>query len=53
MFVLKVIYCNQDCQKMHWFTHKKICKNLQEQRQKQEAESAKRLEKQAKGIRRL
>ncbi|MCJ8740251.1 hypothetical protein PDJAM_G00056730 [Pangasius djambal] len=43
-----VIYCNQDCQKLHWFTHKKICKKLQEQRLKHEAESAKRLEKQAK-----
>lgn len=26
---------------MHWFTHKKVCKKLQEQREKQEAESAK------------
>lgn len=44
------MYCNQDCQKLHWFNHKKICKKLQEQRQKHEAESAKRIEKQAKGI---
>ncbi|KAM7382942.1 hypothetical protein PAMP_002635 [Pampus punctatissimus] len=36
-----VIYCDQVCQKMHWFTHKKVCKKLQEQREKQEAESAK------------
>lgn len=36
-----VIYCGQACQKMHWFTHKKVCKMLQEQREKQEAESAK------------
>ncbi|XP_034030227.1 ankyrin repeat and MYND domain-containing protein 2-like [Thalassophryne amazonica] len=25
---------------MHWFTHKKVCKILKEQREKQEAESA-------------
>lgn len=36
-----VIYCDQVCQKMHWFTHKKVCKKLQEQREKQEAEAAK------------
>ncbi|XP_020566163.1 ankyrin repeat and MYND domain-containing protein 2 isoform X2 [Oryzias latipes] len=36
-----VIYCDQTCQKMHWFTHKKVCKKLQEQREKQEAEAAK------------
>ncbi|XP_068179629.1 ankyrin repeat and MYND domain-containing protein 2a [Antennarius striatus] len=35
-----VIYCGQPCQKMHWFTHKKVCKTLQTQREKQEAESA-------------
>ncbi|KAK7886208.1 hypothetical protein WMY93_025829 [Mugilogobius chulae] len=36
-----VIYCNQACQKLHWFTHKKVCKKLQEQREKHEAEAAK------------
>ncbi|KAG7475083.1 ankyrin repeat and MYND domain-containing protein 2 [Solea senegalensis] len=36
-----VIYCGQACQKMHWFTHKKVCKKLQEHREKQEAEMAK------------
>ncbi|KAK1895717.1 Ankyrin repeat and MYND domain containing protein 2 [Dissostichus eleginoides] len=35
-----VIYCDQACQKMHWFTHKKVCKTLKEQREKQEEESA-------------
>ncbi|CAB1436472.1 unnamed protein product [Pleuronectes platessa] len=35
-----VIYCDQDCQKMHWFTHKKVCKQLQDQRESQEEESA-------------
>ncbi|XP_056261827.1 ankyrin repeat and MYND domain-containing protein 2a [Pseudoliparis swirei] len=35
-----VIYCDQACQKMHWFTHKKVCKTLQEQREQQEAEAA-------------
>ncbi|MBN3298051.1 ANKY2 protein, partial [Amia calva] len=40
-----VIYCGQACQKTHWFTHKKACKKLQEQREKQEAESSKHKEK--------
>lgn len=39
--LFQVIYCEKTCQKMHWFTHKKVCKKLQEQREKQEAESAK------------
>ena len=21
-------YCNQECQKLHWFTHKKVCTSL-------------------------
>uniref|UniRef100_UPI00398F4E39 ankyrin repeat and MYND domain-containing protein 2a n=1 Tax=Pristiophorus japonicus TaxID=55135 RepID=UPI00398F4E39 len=32
-----VIYCNQNCQKLHWFTHKKVCKKLKESREEQEA----------------
>ncbi|XP_048406408.1 ankyrin repeat and MYND domain-containing protein 2a isoform X1 [Stegostoma tigrinum] len=32
-----VIYCNQNCQKMHWFTHKKVCRKLKESREKHEA----------------
>ncbi|XP_069504710.1 ankyrin repeat and MYND domain-containing protein 2 isoform X2 [Ambystoma mexicanum] len=36
-----VIYCDQDCQKAHWFTHKKVCKNLKAVREAQEAEAAK------------
>ncbi|XP_078278066.1 ankyrin repeat and MYND domain-containing protein 2a [Rhinoraja longicauda] len=32
-----VIYCNQNCQKLHWFTHKKVCKKLKETREKNEA----------------
>ncbi|XP_037532623.1 ankyrin repeat and MYND domain-containing protein 2a [Nematolebias whitei] len=35
-----VLYCGHTCQKMHWFTHKKVCKKLQEQREAQEAETA-------------
>ncbi|XP_072365271.1 ankyrin repeat and MYND domain-containing protein 2a [Scyliorhinus torazame] len=31
-----VIYCDQNCQKMHWFTHKKVCRKLKESRGKQE-----------------
>ncbi|XP_030644344.1 ankyrin repeat and MYND domain-containing protein 2-like [Chanos chanos] len=27
-----VIYCGSACQRLHWFTHKRICKALQEQR---------------------
>ncbi|TRY96736.1 hypothetical protein DNTS_009603 [Danionella cerebrum] len=42
-----VIYCGQACQKLHWFSHKKVCKSLQEEREKHEAESAARLQKQA------
>ncbi|GAA6226696.1 ankyrin repeat and MYND domain-containing protein 2-like [Lates japonicus] len=26
-----VIYCSLSCQKLHWFTHKKMCRSLQEQ----------------------
>ncbi|KAJ8354516.1 hypothetical protein SKAU_G00220830 [Synaphobranchus kaupii] len=40
-----VIYCDQVCQKLHWFTHKKLCKKLKEQRENQEAESATLMEK--------
>uniref|UniRef100_A0AAV2MGJ0 MYND-type domain-containing protein n=1 Tax=Knipowitschia caucasica TaxID=637954 RepID=A0AAV2MGJ0_KNICA len=36
-----VIYCDSTCQKLHWFTHKKVCKTLQEQREQREAEAAK------------
>ncbi|XP_004626491.1 ankyrin repeat and MYND domain-containing protein 2 isoform X2 [Octodon degus] len=36
-----VIYCDQTCQKTHWFTHKKICKNLKEVYEKQQLEAAK------------
>ncbi|KAA0702203.1 Ankyrin repeat and MYND domain-containing protein 2 [Triplophysa tibetana] len=43
-----VIYCDQACQKLQWFTHKKICKTLQEQREKHEADSALRQQNQAK-----
>ncbi|XP_031432684.1 ankyrin repeat and MYND domain-containing protein 2a [Clupea harengus] len=39
-----VIYCDPACQKMHWFTHKKLCKRLQEQRERHEMESAKHAE---------
>ncbi|KAM8966362.1 ankyrin repeat and MYND domain-containing protein 2 [Pelodytes ibericus] len=43
-----VIYCDQNCQKLHWFTHKKICKTLKEKREKQELEAAKELKRQEK-----
>ncbi|KAK1173162.1 ankyrin repeat and MYND domain-containing protein 2-like [Acipenser oxyrinchus oxyrinchus] len=43
-----VLYCAQDCQKQHWFTHKKVCMKLRDQREKHEAEVAKQKEKQEK-----
>ncbi|XP_007532029.1 ankyrin repeat and MYND domain-containing protein 2 isoform X1 [Erinaceus europaeus] len=36
-----VIYCDQTCQKIHWFAHKKICKNLKDIYDKQQLEAAK------------
>uniref|UniRef100_H0VJC5 Ankyrin repeat and MYND domain containing 2 n=1 Tax=Cavia porcellus TaxID=10141 RepID=H0VJC5_CAVPO len=36
-----VIYCDQTCQKTHWFAHKKICKNLKDVYEKQQLEAAK------------
>ncbi|KAM3929682.1 ankyrin repeat and MYND domain-containing protein 2 [Leptodactylus fuscus] len=43
-----VIYCDQNCQKLHWFTHKKVCKILKEKREKQELEAAKEKKRQEK-----
>uniref|UniRef100_A0A8C0VBJ8 Ankyrin repeat and MYND domain containing 2 n=1 Tax=Cyanistes caeruleus TaxID=156563 RepID=A0A8C0VBJ8_CYACU len=43
-----VIYCDQNCQKIHWFTHKKVCKILKEIHEKQELEAAKEKRKQEK-----
>ncbi|XP_063780482.1 ankyrin repeat and MYND domain-containing protein 2 [Pseudophryne corroboree] len=42
------VYCNQSCQKLHWFTHKKVCKILKEKREKQEQEAAKEKRRQEK-----
>nr|KAF6417827.1 ankyrin repeat and MYND domain containing 2 [Rousettus aegyptiacus] len=36
-----VIYCDQTCQKTHWFAHKKMCKNLKDIYEKQRLEAAK------------
>lgn len=38
-----VFYCNKTCQKLHWFVHKKFCKELAEkyEREKKKAEEAK------------
>ncbi|XP_058036489.1 ankyrin repeat and MYND domain-containing protein 2 isoform X1 [Ahaetulla prasina] len=36
-----VIYCDQTCQKMHWFTHKKSCSMLKKIYEKQMVEAAK------------
>ncbi|BFZ22739.1 hypothetical protein BsWGS_25778 [Bradybaena similaris] len=41
-----VAYCNQDCQRLHWPTHKKFCDKLAEQYQKQEERRKKEEEKQ-------
>ncbi|CAM4520497.1 ankyrin repeat and MYND domain-containing protein 2 [Caretta caretta] len=43
-----VIYCDQNCQKIHWFTHKKVCKTLKEAHEKQELEAAKEKRRQEK-----
>ncbi|XP_005997594.1 ankyrin repeat and MYND domain-containing protein 2a isoform X2 [Latimeria chalumnae] len=43
-----VIYCDIICQKLHWFTHKKVCKKLKEVREKQEAEAVKEKRRQEK-----
>nr|XP_033786852.1 ankyrin repeat and MYND domain-containing protein 2 isoform X2 [Geotrypetes seraphini] len=42
-----VTYCDQNCQKVHWFTHKKVCKTLQVH-EKQDMEAAKVKKKQEK-----
>lgn len=36
-----VIYCDQTCQKTHWFAHKKMCKSLKDVYEKQQTEAAK------------
>ncbi|EDL36851.1 ankyrin repeat and MYND domain containing 2, isoform CRA_a, partial [Mus musculus] len=36
-----VIYCDQTCQKTHWFAHKKMCKSLKDVYEKQQIEAAK------------
>nr|XP_025034877.1 ankyrin repeat and MYND domain-containing protein 2 [Pelodiscus sinensis] len=43
-----VIYCDQNCQKIHWFTHKKVCKILKDVHEKQELEAAKEKRRQEK-----
>lgn len=43
-----VMYCDQNCQKTHWFTHKKVCKTLKEIHDKQELEAAKEKRRQEK-----
>ncbi|KAG8443059.1 hypothetical protein GDO86_011761 [Hymenochirus boettgeri] len=43
-----VLYCDQTCQKLHWFTHKKVCKILKEKREKQDLEDAKEKKRQEK-----
>ena len=35
-----VSYCDGTCQKTHWFTHKKFCKDLQQQFKKIECAAA-------------
>ncbi|TSK31410.1 Ankyrin repeat and MYND domain-containing protein 2 [Bagarius yarrelli] len=32
-FCEMVVYCGQACQRLHWFTHKKVCKPLYRQRE--------------------
>ncbi|XP_023326943.1 ankyrin repeat and MYND domain-containing protein 2 [Eurytemora carolleeae] len=42
-----ISYCNQDCQKLHWFMHKKFCKSLREafDKREKEAKESEKLEK--------
>ncbi|XP_063159794.1 ankyrin repeat and MYND domain-containing protein 2 [Candoia aspera] len=42
-----VIYCDQTCQKMHWFTHKKSCGTLKKTYEKRMVEAAKEKNKDA------
>ncbi|XP_015666284.1 ankyrin repeat and MYND domain-containing protein 2 [Protobothrops mucrosquamatus] len=42
-----VIYCDQTCQKMHWFTHKKSCSMLKKIYEKQMVDAAKEKNKEA------
>ncbi|XP_033098012.1 ankyrin repeat and MYND domain-containing protein 2-like isoform X2 [Anneissia japonica] len=37
-------YCDQSCQKLHWFTHKKACKNLTAERKRCEVENKQQAE---------
>ncbi|XP_060798831.1 ankyrin repeat and MYND domain-containing protein 2-like [Neoarius graeffei] len=39
-FCKMVAYCGQTCQRLHWFTHKKVCKALQRQREFQSKDSS-------------
>ncbi|KAG9463305.1 hypothetical protein GDO78_022018, partial [Eleutherodactylus coqui] len=43
-----VIYCDQNCQKLHWFAHKKVCKILKDKRETQELEAAREKKRQEK-----
>ncbi|KAI1291709.1 Ankyrin repeat and MYND domain-containing protein 2 [Halotydeus destructor] len=38
-----VQYCNQECQKLHWFSHKKVCQQLKEMVQAEAAANAAKL----------
>ena len=40
------MYCSQECQRLHWFTHKKHCKRLALQREQEELQMRRELEKQ-------
>lgn len=37
----QVLYCDQTCQKTHWFAHKKLCKHLKDVYEKPQLEAAK------------
>jgi len=44
------MYCMQECQRLHWFTHKKHCKSLAVQREQEELEMRREMEKQQREV---
>ncbi|KAI1902426.1 hypothetical protein AGOR_G00044640 [Albula goreensis] len=43
----KVVYCGLACQKLHWFTHRRVCRPLQEQSDQRESATLRQSEQRA------